>query len=74
MAEIERHVVKRGKRSALSRPFHAKDDSEALIAAWKSGLDKIRRVVDVRFLIFALCLTIVNFLPPDRTRNRPRCK
>ena len=75
MVEIQRHIVKRGKRRVFSRPFHTKDDSEA-IAAWRSDLDRIRRVVEVRSLASTFCLTIVNILPPDRTRNRckrPRC-
>ena len=70
MDEIQRHVVKRGKRRKFSR-FHIKDDSEA-IAAWRSDLDRIRRVVGVRFLTSAFCLTTVNILLPDRARNR--CK
>ena len=41
------HVVKRGKRNALSRPFHAKDDEKA-ITTWKVNLDGIRRTSEVR--------------------------
>ena len=41
------HVIKRGKRNALSRPFHAKDDEKA-ITAWKLNLDGIRRTSEVR--------------------------
>ena len=64
MVEIQRHIIKRGKRSVLSRPFHTKDDSEA-IAAWRSDLDGIRRVLEVCSLASGFWLTIVNFLPPD---------
>ena len=48
----------------FSRSFRTKDDSEA-IAAWKSDFDRIRRVIEVRSLASVLCLTIVDFLPPD---------
>ena len=76
MVEIQRHIGKRGKRRMFSRPFHKKDDNEP-ISAWKSDLDRIRRVVEVRSLASAaFCLAIVNILLPDRIRNRrkrPRC-
>ena len=61
--EIQRYIIKKGKRSVFSRPFHTKDDGEA-IAAWKLNLDRIRRVVEVRSLASAFCMTTVNFLPP----------
>ena len=63
---IQRHIVKRGKMSVFSRPFSAKDDSEA-IAAWRLDLDRIRRVVEVRPLASAFYLTTIdcNFPPPD---------
>ena len=41
------HVIKRGKRHALSRPFHAKDNEKA-ITAWKLELNRIRRTLEVR--------------------------
>ena len=41
------HVIKRGKRNALSRPFHAKDNEKA-ITTWKLDLDGIRRTLEVR--------------------------
>ena len=44
--EIQRHIVKRGKRNAISRLYHAKDDKEA-IANWRSDLDGILRVFNV---------------------------
>lgn len=50
VAEIQRNVVKRGKRSALSRRFHKKEDNEA-IAAWRLDLNRILRVFNVRFAI-----------------------
>ena len=56
---IQRHIVKRGKRSVFSRPFHTKDDSEA-ITAWRLDLDRIRRVVEVNSVASAFCLTIID--------------
>ena len=47
MSDIERNIIKRGKRNALSRQFRARDDEKA-IAAWKLELDKIRHVFEVR--------------------------
>ena len=53
MDEIQRYIIKKGKkRSVFFRPFRAKDDSEA-IAAWSLNLDGIRRVVEVRCLTSA---------------------
>ena len=60
MAEIQRDVVKRDQRNAISRLFHAKDDQDA-IAAWKSDLDRILHVFDVRSIGFARLLLIVSF-------------
>ena len=47
MTEIQRNIVKRGKRRVFSRPFRAGDDEEA-VATWKLDLDKILRVLEVR--------------------------
>ena len=58
--EIQRYIIKRGKRSVFSRPFSKKDDSET-IAALKSDLDRIRRVLEVRSLTPACCPMIVTF-------------
>ena len=46
MDEIQRHIVKRGKRNAISQRYHAKDDKKA-ITAWRSDLDGILRVFNV---------------------------
>ena len=45
--EIQRHVIERGKRNAISRRYHAKDDEKA-IATWKLDLNGIRDVFKVR--------------------------
>jgi hypothetical protein len=47
MSEIQEYIVKRDKRNAISRFFHAKNDEKA-IATWRLGLDKIRLVFEVR--------------------------
>ena len=47
MSDIEKNIIKRGKRNVLSRQFRARDDEKA-IAAWKLELDKIRQVFEVR--------------------------
>ena len=52
VAEIQRNIIKRSKRNAISRRYHAKDDKEA-IAAWKLDLDGILRVFHVRSVTFA---------------------
>ena len=46
---IQRHIVKRSKRNAISRRFQGKDDDEA-INTWKSDLEKIRHIFNVRSL------------------------
>lgn len=47
MNEVQEYIVKRDKRNAISRMFHAKDDEKA-IAGWRLSLEKIRLVFDVR--------------------------
>ena len=47
VAEIQRHIIKRGKRNAISRHYHAKDDRDAIVA-WRLDLNGILHVFDVR--------------------------
>ena len=47
MAEIQRNIVKRGKRNAISQRFHEKDDNKA-ITTWRSDLNGILHVLNVR--------------------------
>ena len=47
MTNIQRNIIKRGKRNVFSRQFHARDN-EKVIAAWRLDLDEIRRVFEVR--------------------------
>jgi len=46
MDEIQRHIIKRGRRNAVFRRYHAKDDKEA-ITSWKLDLDRTIRVFNV---------------------------
>ena len=50
VAEIERKVVKLGKRSVVSGLFHSKNDKER-IAAWRLDLNRILHVFNVRSII-----------------------
>ena len=47
LAEIQRKVVKQGKRNAASRFIHAKGDKDK-IAAWKQDLVRVLNVFNVR--------------------------
>ena len=48
--EIQRNIIRQGKRNAISRRYRAKDDKEA-VAAWRLDFDRILRVFDVRSII-----------------------
>jgi hypothetical protein len=52
LGEIQREIIKKGKRSAVSRLLHAKNDKE-MIAAWKLDLNKILLIFNVRFVLVA---------------------
>ena len=47
VAEIQKSIIKRGKRNAISRHFHAKNDKEK-IAGWMLDLNRILCVFNVR--------------------------
>jgi hypothetical protein len=47
VAAIQKHIVKRGKRTGFRKVFHANHDENA-IAAWRLEFEKIRRVFGVR--------------------------
>ena len=70
MGEIQRKLVKWGKRNVVSRRFHARNDEE-MIATWRLGLDKILQVFNVRSVIRAM--TSVNFSLPEGTHNERKC-
>jgi len=46
VAGIQKHIIKRGRRSGVSRMFHAKDDKET-IATWRSDLNRVLHVFNV---------------------------
>jgi len=47
VAEIQRKILERGKRNALSRLFHARNDKET-IASWRLDLNRILLIFNVR--------------------------
>jgi hypothetical protein len=47
VAQIQKSAVKLGKRSTVSRIFHARNDKHT-IAAWMSDLDRILQIFQVR--------------------------
>ena len=51
VAEIQRKVIKRSGRHSVSRFLHSRDDKDA-IAAWKSDLNRILIVFNVRSVHF----------------------
>jgi len=56
--EVRRKVVKWGKQNPMSRHFHAKEDKET-IATWRSDLDSILHVFNVRSVNSAWLLLTV---------------
>ena len=46
-AEIQKNIIKQGKRNPISQRYHAKDDKEA-ITTWRLGLNRVRHVFNVR--------------------------
>ena len=47
MVEIQKKLVKWGKRNVVSRHFHVKKDGET-VSAWRLGLEKILQDFNVR--------------------------
>ena len=61
MEQIQKSVVKLGKRNVVSRLFHATSDKDT-VAAWRSELDRILQVFKVRLTIPSLLtLLTINF-------------
>ena len=50
MAAIQRNTITQSKRNAVSRLIHAKDDKER-IAGWRSDLNRILHVFNVRSVV-----------------------
>jgi hypothetical protein len=57
---IQRKVIKKSRRKAISRLLYAKNDKET-IAGWKSELNRILHVFNVRLLVSGWSLLTVNF-------------
>jgi hypothetical protein len=50
LAEIQRKIIKMGKRNAVARLLHAKNDKETILT-WKSDLSKILLVFNVSSIV-----------------------
>ena len=59
VAEIQRKTIKQSKRNVLSRFFHATSDKET-IAGWRSDLNRILLVFNVRSVVFVWPLLTIN--------------
>ena len=55
VANIQRNIIKQGKRNSISRHIHAKSDKE-IIASWRSDLNRILQVFNVRLITSGLLL------------------
>jgi hypothetical protein len=62
LAKIQWKIIKMGKRNAVSRLIHTKNDKE-MIAAWKADLSKILLVFNVRSVVVVLLLSANCSLP-----------
>jgi hypothetical protein len=57
LAEIQKKIIKKGKRNVVSRLVHAKSDKE-MIATWRSDLSKILLVFNVSSVVVAVRLLV----------------
>ena len=64
MAQIQKSAVEPKKRNPISRIFHAKED-EATIAAWRSDLDRILHVFEVRSIVHPLPTLLIVHLQTE---------
>ena len=60
IAEIQRDVIELGRRSTISRLLHAKSDNDTL-AAWRSDLNRILHVFNVRSTTYSPTILTVRF-------------
>jgi len=56
VADIQRKIIKQGKRNAVTQFFHAKNDKET-IAAWRVDLNRMLLVFNVSSI--APCAAII---------------
>jgi len=59
VAEIQGKTIKQGKRNVLSRLVHPKSDRET-ITTWRSDLNRILLVFNVRSVVFVWSLLTIN--------------
>ena len=59
MGEIQRNVIKQGKRNVISRHLNARNDKDK-IAGWKLDLNRILHVFNVRSVISVWLLLTVD--------------
>ena len=71
MDGIQRHIIERGKRNAISRRYHAKDDKNA-IATWGLDLNRILHDFHVCSVIFVWRLLIFRFQTELWINTHPR--
>jgi hypothetical protein len=64
VAQIQRSVVEPNKRNPISRFFHAKKD-KATVAAWRSDLDRILHVFEVRSTDHSLVTPLTDHLQTE---------
>ena len=60
MEKIQKKIEQRGKRGLISQHFHAKNDKDE-ITIWRSDLDRILHVFNVRSIAFVRSSLTVNF-------------
>jgi hypothetical protein len=64
VAEIQHKVIKQSQRGSVSRFFHAKNDKEKIVG-WKSDLNRILHVFNVRSVTSSPAPLIPEHPPPD---------
>ena len=64
MAQIQRSAVEPDKRNFISRIFNARKDKDA-VAAWRSELDRIVHVFEVRSLLHSLPALLIVHLQTE---------
>jgi len=62
VADIQRKVIKQGKRNAVTQLFHAKNDKE-MIAAWRADLNRILLVFNVSSIVHRAA--VIKYSLPD---------
>ena len=64
MAQIQRSVIERNKQNLISRIFYTKRE-EATITAWRSDLDRILHVFEVRPTVHSLVTPLTDHLQTE---------